>query len=215
MNSLEIVESVLNQIDVFIFCKDKRGRYIFANEKFAEAAGLDSSAQIVGKTDSDLIWHDQSDYFQAGDKSVMEGNVMTNAPEFQVRSDGIAQITTSKNVLVSAAGVVEGVIGSFIDHAGSLLLKTAGTYDPIKRRILLGAIFDNGYLSYMEALVYFHILLGRHNAEISAIVKRAVSTVNFHTENLKKKLQCKTRGDLIAVGISTGLTYTVFTAFNR
>lgn len=215
MNSLDIVESVLDQVDVFIFCKDKSGRYIFANEKFSEAAGLDSSAQIVGKTDENLVWQAQSDYFQSGDKSVMAGNVMTNASEFQVRSDGVAHITTSKNVLVSSSGVIDGIIGSFIDHSGSLLLKTAGTFDPIKRRVLLGDMFDSAYLSYKEALVYFHILLGRHNAEISAIVKISVSTVNFHTENLKMKLQCKTRGDLIAVGISTGLTYTVFTAFNR
>ncbi|MBU0743816.1 MAG: PAS domain-containing protein [Gammaproteobacteria bacterium] len=41
---------------VYIFGKDKSGKFIFCNEPFAEVVGVDSPADVIGKTDSQLCW---------------------------------------------------------------------------------------------------------------------------------------------------------------
>lgn len=143
----------------------------------------------------------------------MAGSPLIKVPEIQIQVSGIKEITTSKNTLMTKDGTKEGVIGCCIENTGSTLIKKEGIFDPIKKRISLGDRFGNAYLTYKEAQVYYYILLGKPNVEIAALLKVSVSTVNFHTENLK--LQCSSRGDLIAVGISSGLTYTVFNCFQE
>lgn len=73
MENLEIIEQLIKTVDVYVFSKDKHGKYLFSNDHFVEAAGLDSKEQIVGLKDSDLVWKDQYDYFKAGDISAMTG----------------------------------------------------------------------------------------------------------------------------------------------
>ncbi|NRB40973.1 MAG: PAS domain-containing protein [Pseudomonadales bacterium] len=203
----------MDTIDVFVFCKDKKSRYTFCNERFAEAAGLDSKEQIVGKSDSDLIWANQYDFFREGDLKVMTGQPLIQVPELQIQVDGVKEITTSKSVLLTSDNSVGGVIGSFIENTGKTFVKKEGLFDPIKNRIRLGEGFSEEYLTYQEALVYFHLLHGMPNSQIAEAMFLSNSGIGYHVENLKRKLQCKRRGDLIAVGISTGLTHTVFDVF--
>jgi PAS domain-containing protein len=106
---------ILKNLNLFIFAKDKKFRYLYCNEIFAEVAGLDSPSQIQNKTDNDLFWHKQADFFNAGDRLVLSGGTFVNTLETQLQPKKIARILTTKTLLKSQSGKLLGLVGSYID----------------------------------------------------------------------------------------------------
>ena len=94
------------------------------------------------------------------------------------------------------------------------MARSGGTVDPVTKRVYLGDQFGNEILSFKEARVYFYVLLGFSATQISEEILISKPTVQFHIGNLKKKLQCTSKGDLIAIGVLSGLTHTIFEEFN-
>jgi len=107
-----------------IAAKDKESRYIYCNENVAEAAGLDSPQQAVGKTDHQFCWHDQADFYCLCDRKVIYHDwVQVNQPEIQARPSGIAKILVSKNKLCDRLGHTIGIIASYIEVSNSRPIK--------------------------------------------------------------------------------------------
>ncbi len=52
--SQQLLESIINNIDVYVYLKDQDGRYIFANQLACESLAL-TPQQILGMTDADLF----------------------------------------------------------------------------------------------------------------------------------------------------------------
>lgn len=214
MESFNFLENLNDSLNVYIFAKDPQGRYVYANDAVALAAGLDSKEQIVGKTDYDLIWRQQADFYRYGDAQALSGRPLINSPEVQIQTTGIKSITTSKNRLIQPSTKKELLVGSYIEHTGRVLARSGGTVDPVTKRVYLGDQFGNEILSFKEARVYFYVLLGFSATQISEEILISKPTVQFHIGNLKKKLQCTSKGDLIAIGVLSGLTHTIFEEFN-
>lgn len=210
----EVLEQILNSIDIYLFAKDRNGKYIFANDNLAQAAGMDSKEQMIGKTDYQLIWREQADFFRAGDSRTLDGQPHIKIPEVQIQPDGIKEITTSKNILYTADGNAVGIIGYYIENTGKVLIDKVGVYNPTKRRISLGPLFNDEYLTEREIRVFYLVLLGLSARKIADKLCRSKKTIEYHIDRIKKKLQCKTHGDLIAVAIKSGLTYTIFNTVN-
>lgn len=214
MESFNFLEHLNDSLNIYIFAKDRQGRYVYANDAIALAAGLVSKEQIVGKTDYDLIWRQQADFYRYGDAQALSGKPLINTPEVQIQVTGIKSITTSKNRLVQPSTKTELIVGSYIEHTGRVLVRSGGTVDPLTKRVHLGDQFGNETLSFKEARVYFYVLLGMSATQISEEIKISKPTVQFHIENLKKKLQCTSKGGLIAIGVLSGLTHTIFEEFD-
>ncbi len=60
----------LNLANLFIFCKDQHHHFLFCNEKFAQIAGMDSPAQIVGNTDEEMICHTKKEIINKAHQQV-------------------------------------------------------------------------------------------------------------------------------------------------
>lgn len=61
MNSLltlALLQQIIDQLPMNIFCRDADGRYLFANKVFAREAGLQHPHELVGKTDAEMPWGD-------------------------------------------------------------------------------------------------------------------------------------------------------------
>ena len=56
--SLALLQQIIDQLPMNIFCRDTDGRYLFANRAFTEQAGLPQPADLIGKTDADMPWGD-------------------------------------------------------------------------------------------------------------------------------------------------------------
>jgi hypothetical protein len=155
-----MLEKVLTDLSLYIFAKDKNLKYLFCNENLAEAAGLDSPSQIIGKTDCDIFWKKHADFYRRGDAKAITGETRVNIPEIQSQPKGIANILVTKTQLMDSNENCVGVIGSYFDITGYLLTKKEGKFDLDKQRFYLGEPFDNEYLTPRELEVFRYILYG-------------------------------------------------------
>ncbi|MEV3824471.1 EAL domain-containing protein [Aeromonas caviae] len=56
--SLALLQQIIDQLPMNIFCRDKHGRYLFANKAFAREAGLQDPSELIGKSDAEMPWGD-------------------------------------------------------------------------------------------------------------------------------------------------------------
>ncbi len=196
-----------NQVTNFFFAKDLCGKFYFCNENFAAAAGLDSPHQILGKTDKQLIWRKQAAVFQNGDHDVLKGHTFVNIEESMLQSNKLATILVTKQKFINKQDQCIGVIGSFIDITGYQLQKKSGYYDVKTGRFYLGENFGNAHLSPQQYRIFKYILLGYSSKQTADRLFISQRTVEAYTNTIKHKLQCHTKGDIIATAICAGLTH--------
>jgi two-component system, NtrC family, sensor kinase len=116
--SKQLLQLVIDNIPQSIFWKDRNLVYLGCNQNFARAAGLQTPAEIIGKTDQDLPWSEaEAAEYQAGDRTVMETNTpILGKLETQQQADGRQiWIETNKVPLYNAEGAVVGVLGTLED----------------------------------------------------------------------------------------------------
>jgi PAS domain S-box-containing protein len=122
--SRAMLRMVMNTIPQFVFWKDRNSVYLGCNDIFAQAAGMNSSEEIIGKTDYDLAWtREQADFSVEMDNRVMD----SDTPEFhliepQQQVDGRqAWLDTNKVPLHDAEGQVIGILGTYEDITSRVL----------------------------------------------------------------------------------------------
>ncbi|GKR48826.1 hypothetical protein KAM474_22440 [Aeromonas caviae] len=54
--SLALLQQIIDQLPMNIFCRDTHGRYLFANKAFAREAGLQDPSELIGKSDAEMPW---------------------------------------------------------------------------------------------------------------------------------------------------------------
>jgi diguanylate cyclase (GGDEF)-like protein/PAS domain S-box-containing protein len=113
----QMLQTILNTIPQRVFWKDRNCTYVGCNRAFATDAGLNNSAEIIGKSDYDLVWSETAEVYRTDDKLVMEqGSAKLGYEEIQDRPDaGRVWLRTSKLPLSDREGKVTGVIGTYED----------------------------------------------------------------------------------------------------
>ena len=205
----KMTEKLLCSLNLYIGAKDKNSKYIFCNEKVAEAAGVDSPRQLMGKTDYDLIWRDQADLYRAGDVKVLQGKCYINQAEVQTRRQGLAKVLVNKSKFLNKSDKCIGSMFSYIEVSDFYLKKKSPNFTCIKNRFNLGAHFGNEYLTKREVDVLKYILVAYTAKQIAQIFQLSLRTVETHIEKIKKKLQCQTKADIIVTAMNSSLTYSL------
>ncbi len=197
---------------LYLWEKDRYFRYIRCNENYARAAGLDSPQAIIGKTDDEMPWRALAGFFRTGDQQVISGigRPRFHVPETEIMADRVAEILVTENQLLNRHGECVGLAGYFIDISGQALVPSPISRSPGAAGIRLGAEFSGGYLSDLEAEVFKCVLRLYSTEEIASTLAVDRAEIESHIESIKRKLQCHTRGDLIAVAIRSGLPLLLF-----
>ncbi len=116
--SRQFLQLIIDSIPEFVFWKDRNSLYLGCNQKFAEAAGVDSPEKIVGKSDYDLPWKkEETDWFRECDRQVMTSDTPELGiiePQYQA-SGKQTWLETNKIPLHDAQGEVIGILGTFQD----------------------------------------------------------------------------------------------------
>lgn len=113
-----MLQLVMENIPQHVFWKDTNFQYMGCNRNFADAAGLNASDDIIGKTDHDLPWtNDEADFFRKVDKEVMENDSpILNLVELITTHDGNERfIETNKIPLKDDDNKIVGLLGTFQD----------------------------------------------------------------------------------------------------
>ncbi len=114
----EFMRLVIDSVPPFIFWKDINNRYLGCNQKFAQAAGVNTPDEIIGKTDLELAWTaEEIKLFQAFDRHLMD----SDTPEYymietiQADDNQTIWVETNKIPLHDANGTLMGILGTFED----------------------------------------------------------------------------------------------------
>ncbi|MBA2115378.1 AraC family transcriptional regulator [Bremerella alba] len=103
--------------DVYLYVKDREGRFIAANQSLWKIRGFESEGQMLGKTDLDLHPRYLAERFMAEDQQVMEsGTSLPNQIWLVPGKPGeLKWFISSKTPLRSATGEIIGISGVMRD----------------------------------------------------------------------------------------------------
>jgi PAS domain S-box-containing protein len=115
-DSQHMLQTVLDSIPAAVFWKDRDLLYLGGNRTWLAEVGLNSSEEVVGKSDYELPWDkEQADSFREDDRKVIESGI----PEYDIiepylKADGThAWAKTNKVPLRDAEGNILGVLGTY------------------------------------------------------------------------------------------------------
>jgi len=126
--SEQMLQTVLDNFPGVVFWKDKQSNYLGCNHLFALGAGLNNSAEIVGKNDFDFPWSKtEAEKYRTDDKQVIEsGKSKLHEVEMQHQNYGkVVWFDTSKIALRDPKGQVIGVIGVSNDITDRMIAEKA------------------------------------------------------------------------------------------
>lgn len=186
------VESMLSlPVDIGLFYKDKESRYLGCNDVIAKMLKLDSRFDICGMTDYDLtILPFQADLLRKHDIEVMTQKKMLKLEHTVKVDETYIMITTTKMPLLSSDGKVLGVFGIDTLH------HHYGMHSTIAQK-----------LSTREADCLYYLTRGMTAREISAELQLSRRTVESYIDNLKAKLNCRKKSELVRMAIQSGLEW--------
>ena len=108
-----LLQSIVDNIPIWVFWKDRDLRFLGCNTMFAKNAGLAHPDKIIGKTDFDMFWGDQAELYRAKDKAVIDSGIpKVGYDEPQTTPDGNAiWVRTSRVPMYSSEGKTIGMLG--------------------------------------------------------------------------------------------------------
>lgn len=83
----KLLNAVLDNVDAYIYMKDKERRFLYVNSNVANIFGLPAQ-DIIGKLDSEVVPQDVADHFWESDKLVFESNQRHTIEEELKADDG-------------------------------------------------------------------------------------------------------------------------------
>ncbi|MEB3268081.1 MAG: PAS domain S-box protein, partial [Leptolyngbya sp.] len=116
--SQRFLQTVLDTVPLPIFWKDRNSVFLGGTQKLLDAVGLQSEADLIGKTDFDLAaTQDRAIAYRADDQQVMaSGMARLGIEETLMGPDGQQRwLETHKAPLRDWAGEIIGVVGVFQD----------------------------------------------------------------------------------------------------
>lgn len=118
-DSQQMLQLVIDNIPQYIFWKDRNCVYLGSNQKVAALSGLNSPAEIVGKTDYDLpIEPEKAKVYQEEDQQVIQTNtpIYHRIEKLSLPNNGKEiWIDVNKIPLTNASGEVVGILSTFDD----------------------------------------------------------------------------------------------------
>lgn len=116
-NSQQLLQLVMDTIPQSIFWKDCEYRFLGCNQSFLTTTGLTSIEELMGKTDYDMPWKAEADWYRQHDSQIMA----TQVPELGLveplpQPNGqTIWLETNKAPLYDAHGDLIGILGTFHD----------------------------------------------------------------------------------------------------
>lgn len=115
--SRNLLQTIVDTVPVRVFWKDTDLRYLGCNPAFAQDAGLENVAALVGRRDTELSWHAQAELYTEDDRRVItSGEPKHSYDEQQTTPDGrLIWLRTSKVPLRNGAQETIGLLGIYED----------------------------------------------------------------------------------------------------
>ncbi|MFB3903673.1 MAG: helix-turn-helix domain-containing protein [Acidobacteriota bacterium] len=103
--------------DVYVFAKDRKGRFVFCNAAFAKFMGVQGKDGVLGQTDQSFSPRHLCEKYARDDRAVLDsGKALVEQIELVKKADGsIGWYCTTKVPITSKRGAVIAVAGIMYD----------------------------------------------------------------------------------------------------
>lgn len=200
----ELEKGVLNNLPAFIFWKDRKGKYLGCNLALANLLGYSDASQLIGSTDYDLCWSSSATIFQENDNIVMLTDKNKVAIEPGKVADGSDTLAISYKIpLKNAQEKIIGTIGLAIPLDGDNMINLNN--EMMSRQLSDSSNQSNINLHLINLLnlsarqkdCLHYLARGLTVKQIAKKLNLSPRTVGHYLENLKKKLNCANRAELM------------------
>lgn len=109
------LQNIVDMMDVGIFWKDKKRRFLGVNNYFLEYYGFSSVIELIGKNDEEVGWHIDPDGFKSDEEDVINSGIsIRGAIGTCLKKGEIRTIMAYKRPII-VDGKIEGLLGYFFD----------------------------------------------------------------------------------------------------
>jgi PAS domain S-box-containing protein len=118
MHSPQQMQLLFNYLpDIYFFAKDRNGRFVMGNDHFVRQCGVETEAEIIGKSDFDFFPVSRAESYVHDDRHVMEtGESLIDRIELAPDpGNSINWFITTKVPLYSSSGEIIGLAGTARD----------------------------------------------------------------------------------------------------
>ena len=111
--SEQLMRTLIDAVPAYIYAKDLQGRHLLGNAALAQLYGLNSPAELLGKTDFDFYARELAEQYQASELPILrEGASLIAHEEPNIGVDGrLRWNSTTKVPLCNALGQIIGLVG--------------------------------------------------------------------------------------------------------
>lgn len=173
----------------FMYLKDKKGKYLYANQPKLEFYGFKKENDILGLYDTDLIMtNDQATDLRIHDKKIIktESNHVFMEKVNGVNKKNIEFISYKSPLRLKASNKIAGIIGI------SFIFPTEFQY---KKELYSSKCIN--MLSKRQNECLYLLAHGMTIKEIAKKIGLSPRTIEHYLEVIKTKLNCTSRSDLI------------------
>lgn len=221
-NSLDL-DHLLDDMPGLIWIKDRDSKYVACNKNLIQYAGLKSKKNLLYQSDANLPWAIYAEIYREADEIALSGQSKTFLHPIKLSNGYQAFILSHKMPLYSHDKTAIGIKGSIFLlnspaqlhsllklHKLNELIKNSD-YQPIQYIVSDNCEFFN--LSKRESLCLFYLIRGKTAKEIAQHLSISQRTVESHIDNIRMKLSCKTKSEIISKALDLGFLYYVPSSF--
>ena len=108
-----LLRMMIDNLPDFIYVKDKKSRFVNANESVARIMGVESSGDLIGKTDFDFYPKKLAQKYCDDEKRVMRtGKALVNLEEKLITREGdVRWLSSTKVPIRDGRGEISGIVG--------------------------------------------------------------------------------------------------------
>lgn len=114
----DLLENIISNIPLYVFWKDREGRHLGCNQRYASVTGVGTKENIVGKTDHDLSWRrEEAELIWQRDRAIIKkGEALLDVEETHLQADNQkATFLTSRVPLKNESDNIIGLLGIYAD----------------------------------------------------------------------------------------------------
>ncbi len=204
---MNIDNATLNLIPGAVGVKNSESCYIAANEQLALCMGYAKSSDVIGLSDHD-IKHEMvaiADCFIDQDKRVMKNEVLKHLDIGHYLNGDLQIHFSEKKPLIENDKIVGTVFYCtnldtrlFVECYSALIKKHGPAFYTLTPDEKIKS------LSMRERETLFYVLRGYTAKEIGLRLAISHKTAEYHTEQIKNKLSCCNKSELIEAGLHLG-----------
>ena len=189
----DLIINIFKDLPFHIYWKDQDGIYLGCNDTQARTTGLAKADDILGGTDFDFCWYKSAPILRKNDERVFTQNRPISVIESSFSSYYNKLISyTSYKVPFKTTKKTLGVIGFSVPVNG-FLSDITPTFDEAQPNIASQSV----NLTSRQADCLYYLAQGMTAKAIASTLQLSVRTVEHYIENIKHKLGCYSRSDLI------------------